>query len=246
MKNKTKAELISELEEAHQRIAKLEVQQIRQNEIEKKLKENDERYRLLAENAGDYIWVMELATMRISYASPSVERILGYTQEEALKIPLERRYPPRSLKKVREILEEELKKEEENGQNKIGMRAFLLEAYHKDGHLIWLETTARPIQRNEAGAPTAILGISRDITKRIKTQELLQESNEKLSTTLAEVEFRITPEQLYKSKEIILPYFSFALDKLPEEQRRIEDLEQIGRLKSYTRARENMMKPILR
>ncbi len=67
-----------------------------------------------------------------------------------------------------------------------------------------------------------------------------------LSTTIAEVEFRITPEQLYKSKEIILPYFSFALDKLPEEQRRIEDLEQIGRLKSYTRARENMMKPILR
>ncbi len=187
MKNKTKAELISELEEAHQRIAKLEVQQIRQNEIEKKLKENDERYRLLAENAGDYIWVMELATMRISYASPSVERILGYTQEEALKIPLERRYPPRSLKKVGEILEEELKKEEENGQNKIGMRAFLLEAYHKDGHLIWLETTARPIQRNEAGAPTAILGISRDITKRIKTQELLQESNEKLSTTLRSI-----------------------------------------------------------
>ena len=187
MKNKTKAELISELEEAHQRIAKLEVQQIRQNEIEKKLKENDERYRLLAENAGDYIWVMELATMRISYASPSVERILGYTQEEALKIPLERRYPPRSLKKVGEILEEELKKEEENGQNKIGMRAFMLEAYHKDGHLIWLETTARPIQRNEAGAPTAILGISRDITKRIKTQELLQESNEKLSTTLRSI-----------------------------------------------------------
>ena len=187
MKNKTRTELISELEEARQHIAELEEYQASQMLMEQELREKEERYRLLAENAGDYIWIMELASMRISYASPSVERILGYTPQEAMNISPERRYPPQSLKRIEEVLGEELRKEKKNGLHSNGTRAFKLEAYHKDGHLVWMETTARPIRRNEDGMPTAILGISRDITKRMRTQELLQESTKKLSTTLSSI-----------------------------------------------------------
>jgi PAS domain S-box-containing protein len=37
---------------------------------------------LLAENVTDNLWTFDLATMRYTYTSPSVFRIIGYTPEE--------------------------------------------------------------------------------------------------------------------------------------------------------------------
>jgi PAS domain-containing protein len=45
------------------------------------LKEQERRYRLLAENAIDVVWSMDLEG-RFTYVSPSIERISGYTSED--------------------------------------------------------------------------------------------------------------------------------------------------------------------
>jgi PAS domain-containing protein len=66
---------------------------------------NERRYRLLADNAQDVIWTLDLASRRLSYLSPSVARLTGYTAEEALALPLQRLLTPAALARAAGALE---------------------------------------------------------------------------------------------------------------------------------------------
>ena len=50
----------------------------------RKLKESEERYKLLAENINDVIWKTDLE-LKSQYISPSFEKLTGYTQEDGKK-----------------------------------------------------------------------------------------------------------------------------------------------------------------
>ena len=64
------------------------------------LQESEQRYRLLAENATDIIWTMSLETMRFTFVSPSVQRIRGFTPEEAIALGLDKTLTSESLEKA--------------------------------------------------------------------------------------------------------------------------------------------------
>lgn len=63
---------------------------------EEALRLSEERHRLLAENALDTIWTME-PDGTISYVSPSIEVVRGFTPEEAMAQTLDQIHPPESL-----------------------------------------------------------------------------------------------------------------------------------------------------
>jgi len=141
---------------------------------EEALREREEKYRLLADNITDNIWILDLDTLNFSYVSPSVVGITGYSAEEATRLQLQDTLTPSSMKLATEILSEELSRESRNA-DPLRSRTLELEQYHKDGTTFWTEVSMRFI-RDAEGRPSSILGVTRDISERKSLQTQLQQA----------------------------------------------------------------------
>lgn len=62
----------------------------------------------------------------------------------------------------------------------------------------------------------------------------------------AEFEYTISGEELDGAKEIEWKVLNFAIDKVPEADRRIEDLDQLGKLNDYALEIKDSLKPVLK
>jgi len=147
---------------------------------ERALKESEEKYRLITENAQDVIWKIDLNTLTYNYISPSLKKLTGFTPEEMLGRPLSEILLPDSYQKSIQLIRERLKKPLEEGLN-ICER---FQLYSKEGKAVDAEATISYIQ-DETGKAIEILGVSRDITERIKIENALKESEAKLTQLLA-------------------------------------------------------------
>lgn len=127
------------------------------------------KYRLIVENAADSITVLSLNFQYI-YVSPSVVHLRGYTADEAMSKSFEQMLTPHSLRKVYNLLNEEMAAESFSDVDLYRSRLLELEVFHKDGSTIWIESKVSFI-RDESLKPQAILVISRDISKRKRAEE---------------------------------------------------------------------------
>jgi PAS domain S-box-containing protein len=133
----------------------------------RKIRENEQQYRLLADNISDVIWIMDISTLKITYVSPSIVSMQGFTPEEFVALDLKEILPPASLKLAQDIIADELAKERTYAADPHRSRTEQLEHICKNGSTIWVELTASFL-RNENGEVKGILGVSRDITERKK------------------------------------------------------------------------------
>jgi diguanylate cyclase (GGDEF)-like protein/PAS domain S-box-containing protein len=130
-----------------------------------------DRYRLLAENAGDVVIRLSLEGVR-QYVSPAIERVLGWTPEEFQGIaPYDLMDPTGRAQLVRAI--EDIRAGQDSA-------SIISRTRHKDGHHVWLEATMRPVRDPKNNAPLEIVAVLRDISKRKAAEEALQAANEKL------------------------------------------------------------------
>jgi len=144
---------------------------------EEALRASEARYRLLAENVKDVISVVDM-NLRSTYVSPSVTQLLGYTVEETMAMSLEEGMTPASFEVVAKAFSEGLAAEEGGDKNLPASLVLEAEAKHKDGHLVPTEMRVN-LLRDAEGKPVGILGVTRDITERKKSEEVLRESEER-------------------------------------------------------------------
>ena len=126
------------------------------------LRVSEERHRLLADNASDVIWTMDL-TGRFTYVSPSVERLRGYPVAEVMQQSLDQALTPASARIAQAGLERAIGAIQAN-QPLPDFRAEL-EQPCKQGGTVWTEVSVSGIQ-NDAGDFVSLLGVTRDITER--------------------------------------------------------------------------------
>ncbi len=166
------------IEQLLKKIKKLENEVAVCRETENLLRKSEEKYRLLADNVTDVIFSMSLDMNHFTYISPSTKVMQGYTPEEMMKTSPLDHLTPESIEHVASVLSEELENEKKGTMDPDRTRTLELEEFRKDGSTISTEITCRFL-RDDDGKPTGIMGMSRDISRRKKTEAALRASEEK-------------------------------------------------------------------
>jgi PAS domain S-box-containing protein len=181
---------------------------------EELLKQSEAQYRLLADHMKDQVWLMDL-NLKMTYISPSVEKLLGYTTEEVVKLPMYKLLTKRSSQKAMEAFSRKMEKASAVPSSKILME---LEYRCKDSRIIWIEATFSFIM-DENGIPMSILGEGREITKRKQIEESLQKSEENFRHSLDDspLGVRISTvegETIYANKAVLDMYGYDSIEEL--------------------------------
>lgn len=139
---------------------------------EEALRDSEERYRTLVENANDLVFTLDL-DFRITSANPAVQRLLGYKPEELIGTRLGSYVPAEQLAKHRDMLQRKLSGEAAETR-------YEMQVVGRNGETRTLETSSR-LSFDRSGKPNAIQAIARDITERKKYEEHLAFTTRELS-----------------------------------------------------------------
>lgn len=132
---------------------------------EASIRESEERYRELFENANDIIYTHDLLG-NFTSLNRSGERITGYTREETMKMNVSDVIAPEYLNLAREMIAQK-------ASQKVST-VYEIDIISKEGRRIRLEVSTRLIIRD--GRPVGVQGIARDLTERKHSEEALRES----------------------------------------------------------------------
>ncbi len=134
------------------------------------LQESEARYRLVSDNIVDVVFTSDL-DLHVTYVSPSIARVTGYTVEELKRLPLDRLFTPASAEVARRNLAEALAENAALGRK--GGRTMEVEVVRKDGATLWVEFKISFL-RDTAGVAHGILGVARDVSERRRTETALR------------------------------------------------------------------------
>ena len=136
------------------------------------LKHSEERYRMLAENVKDVILRMNIQSY-VTFATPSIVDMLGYTPEEAIAMNGFNIVHPDDADTIQQIMRDAIQAK---------AKSFVLEErlQHKDGHYIWVDAAVNIIYDSEDQTPVSMIGVLRDITERKRAEQEVRSVSERL------------------------------------------------------------------
>jgi len=153
-------------------------------EAERALRESEERFRLIADNTADVIWLMDPASGRFTYVSPSVRRLRGYTPDEILAQPVEAALTPESYMHVMGDLPPRIAAFE-SGVDASHVYVDEVDQPRRDGSVVPTEVMTTFLTGAD-GKAVQILGVSRDITERRRAEAEIRALNESLEARVHE------------------------------------------------------------
>ncbi len=145
------------------------------SKAQEQARKSDMRFRLIAEDAGEWIWEVD-ANGLYTYSSPAVQEILGYAPDELVgKKHFYDLYAP--------DVRERLKQSAFAGfAKKLITKKLINHNLHKNGKTVALETNGSPIV-DEKGDMVGYRGADTDITERQQNEEALIRDEAKFRST---------------------------------------------------------------
>ena len=150
-------------EQSQHYVAELEERIAERNRAEVALRESEERYRELFENARDAVYVHDLDGNYIR-VNRATEALSGYKREEIVGRNFIEFVAPEHVRYVRKSFYARLAEQ--------GETAFEVDVIAKDGRRVPVEVRSRAIYEN--GVMVGVQGTARDITERKLAQDALQ------------------------------------------------------------------------
>lgn len=150
-------------EQSQHYVAELEARISERKRAEEALRESEERYRELFENARDAIYVHDLEGKYTSI-NRAAETLSGYTREEILGRNFAEFVAHEHIGRACDCLLAKLEKE--------GETTYEVEVIAKDGRRVPVEVSSRAIYEN--GKLVGVQGTARDITERKQAQDTLR------------------------------------------------------------------------
>jgi len=150
-------------EQTQHYVVELEERIAERNRVEAALRESEERYRELFENARDAMYVHDLDGTYTSI-NHAAEELSGYSREEIIGHNFTEFVGKEHIKQVRERFCSKLAQE--------GETTYEVEVIAKDGRRVPVEVSSRAIY--EKGVIVGVQGTARDITERKQAQDALQ------------------------------------------------------------------------
>jgi PAS domain S-box-containing protein len=162
---------------------------------------NEQLYRILAENSNDFIALHDIKGFFI-YASPAIKSMLGYEPSEIIgRNPYDYFHPDDSAP---------IEKNHTQLLNNQIIPPIQFRFRHKKGHFVWLESTLKIIY-NDKNEPINIVASNRDITERKLAESTLKESEEKIrkfSTAITQSPAAIVITDITGSIDYVNPQFT--------------------------------------
>lgn len=201
--------------------------------IQDALQESEARYRLLAENATDVIWTIGM-DLHLTYTSPCITKLLGYTVEEAQARTIQDAYTPASYNKVIQLFAEEMAVEDSGRGDPNRSKIVELDLIHKNGSIIPIEGNYSFL-REASGKVVGILAIIRDITERKRTENALKASLQEKEILLREIHHRVK-----NNMQVICSLLNLQAEKTSLEEEKQVLIESQQRISAMSMIHETL------
>ncbi len=198
------------------------------------LRKSEAKFRLIAESSAEDIWQLDLDG-NVTYVSPAVERIFGYTREEAGELGFGAFFFETDLPRAEEAFRRAVSGEP--------LQLLEFEGRRKDGSSVPIEVSVTPIVQDDE--IVGVQGIARDITARKKAEDALRESETRLTFLIDNMVDIIWTMDLDLRTTYVSPSVERVLGFTPEERMR-QPLDEILTQDSIDKARRLLSEELSR